>query len=613
VDLSGIATDITIENPDGKKIIFANGKNVNVTQDTSVADTIKFVVGTVENPTFNESVTVAPASANATVIDGNGITVGTSSFNSSMLTIGTSSLTTDTLAVGGRNYITSAGINANAQKITGVADGSTAYDAVNYGQFSKAYTDAAYAGNTLTLTRADGTTTDLTIAGGSGGGAWTAMVGGKSISVNSDKPTLTFENGGGITLEADEMSNSIKISATGAGGAISAGGTKPEGATDAKANPDGTAVASGYSSEANGKGSVATGYLSAVSPESGAGIAIGRGATVGYEGGSIAEDQAKDTKAVSGIAIGLNSHVEGKNSIAIGVGHVVTGNASGAFGDPTYIDADNAYAIGNQNNISATATGSFIMGNNSTVTGEETFVIGSGVTTSAKNSVILGSGSTAYEDNVVSVGAKGKERKITNVAPGEISATSTDAVNGSQLYEAMQGSDPAIRQELNAVANEVKEVGAISAALAGLHYVEPSGEEGDKFVGAVAYGNYRGESAAAIGVAFKPNPNFMLSASTSVGNSQNAYNAGVSFKFGKGETAVTRAALQKQVKFVNEENRVLKAQIVNLSTENANILADNIAQNEKLKLQDEAIEALKKENAEIKTMLNKVLKQIKKK
>ena len=72
----------------------------------------------------------------------------------------------------------------------------------------------------------------------------------------------------------------------------------------------------------------------------------------------------------------------------------------------------------------------------------------------------------------------------------------------------------------------------------------------------MAYGGYRGANAEAIGVAYKPSPNMMLSASTSISNgndSQNAYNVGFSLKFGKGETAKTKAELQKQVKYLNDK------------------------------------------------------------
>ena len=288
---------------------------------------------------------------------------------------------------------------------------------------------------------------------------------------------------------------------------------------------------------AQAAGSISEAYNSGVSANSTAGIAIGYGATVGFENGEITTDPTKDTTAENSIAIGRGSTVTGKNSIAIGTGHTVSGNNSGAFGDPTIINGDNSYAVGNNN----------------TVTTNDTFVLGNNVTKTANNSVILGNGSEATEENTVSVGSAANQRRIVNVADG---TAPMDAVNRRQL--------DVVRNELGSVSNEVREVGAISAALAGLHFAEPSGEAGDKLVGAVAYGGYRGTGAEAVGLAYKPSPNMMLSASTSISNgndSQNAYNVGFSLKFGKGETAVTRAELQKQVKYVSEENKALKDKV----------------------------------------------------
>ncbi|EHI76824.1 hemagglutinin, partial [Fusobacterium sp. oral taxon 370 str. F0437] len=99
--------------------------------------------------------------------------------------------------------------------------------------------------------------------------------------------------------------------------------------------------------------------------------------------------------------------------------------------------------------------------------------IGSGI----NNSVGLGNGSTVSSSNEVSVGSATLKRKITNVADGEVSATSTDAVNGRQLYKAMQNSSSTgienLRNEVNEkidnVKDEVNHVGSLSAALAGLH------------------------------------------------------------------------------------------------------------------------------------------------
>ena len=343
---------------------------------------------------------------------------------------------------------------------------------------------------------------------------------------------------------------------------------------------------------------------------------------------------AAQATAAGATAVGWGNVAGGERSTAVGYGNEVTGARSGAFGDPNNVTGSGSYAIGNDN----------------TIANNNTFVLGSGVTTTQDNSVILGSGSTdrAAEGGaagVVSVGSEAELRqlinlaagtqdtdavnvkqlndaiekgistrgvtytdnnknlirlgsettgapaKISNLAAGEVSPTSTDAVNGAQLYQT--------NLAISANSQEIKEVGAISAALAGLHYAEPTGEEGDKFSAAAAYGGYRGESAAAVGVAFKPTPNFMLSASTSVGNTQNAYNAGISFKFGKGETAVTRAALQKQVQFVSDKNTALEEKNNSLAAENAaqnthiaKLESDKLVQNERLDAQSKLIQIL---------------------
>ncbi|MDO4952938.1 MAG: YadA-like family protein [Synergistaceae bacterium] len=229
--------------------------------------------------------------------------------------------------------------------------------------------------------------------------------------------------------------------------------------------------------------------------------------------------------------------VEGASAIT---GEVLAEKAS--FGESAALLASGKIMSGNMNSY----------GVNNIIAADNTAVFGSNAVAQHKNSVVLGNGSvdrapTGGAYGVVSVGNVGMERQIINVANGEISATSTDAVNGRQLYGLQE---------------EARSIGAISAALAGLHFIEPSGEEGDKIVGAVAYGGYRGANAEAIGLAYKPNSDMMFSASTSISNgndSQNAYNLGFSFKFGKGKTAKTRAELQKQVKYLNGKIETLES------------------------------------------------------
>ena len=121
------------------------------------------------------------------------------------------------------------------------------------------------------------------------------------------------------------------------------------------------------------------------------------------------------------LAYGTNALVTGKNAIGIGTEELVTGEDSIGIGRKNVVSGTQSVAIGTEN----------------TVTGNNTFVLGSNIFTKAQNAVVLGAGSTG-EDNTVSVGSAGKERRIINVAKGDVSKTSTDAINGSQLYELAQ-------------------------------------------------------------------------------------------------------------------------------------------------------------------------------
>ena len=201
------------------------------------------------------------------------------------------------------------------------------------------------------------------------------------------------------------------------------------------------------------------------------GVAIGNGA------------QALNKRTV---AIGAGAKAEGEQSISIGTGNEVKGNKSSAIGDPSYIDttATGTHVQGNDNgtatnpikasestfmgntNLAGTAgtTGIHVVGNSNTVDSSNVMVMGNGVTvgTGLDGAVVLGHASSAdqyaaatdstingvtfeaagYAGNtglnkgsIVSVGATGTERQIKNVAAGAVTATSTDAVNGSQLYK----------------------------------------------------------------------------------------------------------------------------------------------------------------------------------
>ena len=165
------------------------------------------------------------------------------------------------------------------------------------------------------------------------------------------------------------------------------------------------------------------------------------------------------------VSIGLNANASGTQSIAIGTGNLVSGTNSGAIGDPNTVTGNESY----------------VLGNNNTVNANNAFVVGNGVTIAAGNdgSVALGNGTTVAAPNtgaksinggtiaataptaVVSVGSVGGERQLTNVAAGVVSASSTDAINGSQLF---------------AVGSALNNQGAgLAAALGGGAAVAPNG------------------------------------------------------------------------------------------------------------------------------------------
>jgi len=162
---------------------------------------------------------------------------------------------------------------------------------------------------------------------------------------------------------------------------------------------------------------------------------------------------SSQANGVSSVALGDRSEVSGKESIAIGKGNMVSGTNSIAIGTGHTIIGDNSGAFGDPNNI--TGSGSYVIGNNNNVANNNTFVLGNGVETTQDNSVVLGNLSTdraatmetgvtisgtpynyagSAPVGVTSVGFVGGERQVINVAAGAVNATSTDAINGSQLY-----------------------------------------------------------------------------------------------------------------------------------------------------------------------------------
>ena len=215
-------------------------------------------------------------------------------------------------------------------------------------------------------------------------------------------------------------------------------------------------------------------------------VVVGNDSTITNADESIAIGKKASVEAANSIAIGSGAKASGEKSISIGTGNEVKGNKSSAIGDPSYIDttATGTHVQGNDNgtatnpikasestfmgntNLAGTAgtTGIHVVGNSNSVDSSNVMVMGNNVTvgTGLDGAVVLGHASSAdqyaaatdstingvtfeaagYAGNtglnngsIVSVGATGTERQIKNVAAGAVTATSTDAINGSQLYK----------------------------------------------------------------------------------------------------------------------------------------------------------------------------------
>ena len=147
--------------------------------------------------------------------------------------------------------------------------------------------------------------------------------------------------------------------------------------------------------------------------------------------------------------------------------------------------------------------------------------------------------------SVTNNGINAGDKKVTNVADGEISATSKDAVNGSQLHETnINVANNSMR--INKLGDRVNKVGAGAAALAALHPMDFDPD--DKWSFAAGYGNYAGENAAAIGAYYRPDEKVMFSVGGTVGNGENMVNAGISFALDRtNHVSNSRTALAREV------------------------------------------------------------------
>ena len=244
----------------------------------------------------------------------------------------------------------------------------------------------------------------------------------------------------------------------------------------------------------------------------------------------------------------------------------VTAGDNIAVTESTNKDGGKEYkvALDKDINLDSVTTGQIVMNNDGLKVGKDVSVTATAVT----------AGKTSISDEGVKVGDKtyisdkglnANDQKVTNVAAGKLSATSKDAVNGSQLYETNQAiannatNISSLSHSISNLDNRVNKVGAGAAALAALHPLDFDPDA--KWDFAAGYGNYRGANAAAVGAYYRPNEDTMFSVGGTFGNGENMVNVGVSFKLGSGSSHVStsRVAMAKEIKELRGELEAMKS------------------------------------------------------
>lgn len=364
---------------------------------------------------------------------------------------------------------------------------------------------------------------------------------------------------------------------------------------------------------------------------------------------SIASGANTVVNATNSVALGRDNKITGNDTIVIGGGNgTVAGGQSTAIGYNNYIGAHQEQTVIGANSV-VDNQGSIVIGTHSVTRGIDAVTIGNNASAPVQNSVAIGTNSQTYApvgfgqmqingvthvfageqpNSSVSFGSKQSDtysnihnynRQLQNVSAGRIEADSLDAVNGSQLYAAIDEinslggttseharqinrntnsigtinssinridigvstntkditdlkkkidtNTTVIRNELNNKINtterRINKLGASSAALAGLHPLDFN--KNDKMSFALSYGRYKSQNAVALGAFYRPNEKTMFGAGVSLG-SETQITINAAFRVGKSYDYVPEAKtdnsrisqLEKLVQSLTEEVATLK-------------------------------------------------------
>ena len=560
---NGTGGNTTVINGDSITQTAGTQTNTSTAAGNTVADGAKSTATTAAGTTITDGTKTNTATADSTVIDdGNG--------NNTALTKDGVTITT----AGKDNVsLTGNGLDNGNNKIVNVADGTNDTDAVNVRQL-EAKTKAS--------------TTELTANGGESAGSTTGNIvltkttaaDGHIIYDNklNDKVTLGTDptkavtvDGTNGTIKAGKDGNAVAINGT--DGTIKAGDGTNAVAIDGKNG----SVKAGDKIALDGKDGKATigtvgidgkdGVISGLAnktwdPNN---ITPGRAAT---------EDQVKSAVADAGWDAAVGTEGSGVNSTPNATAEKVKPNETLTFkaGNNMVVSQNGksiSYAVNPELKDMKSATFKDADGNTTVTNGN-----GMTITPGSANPNNPNAGAVSLTKD----GLNNGNNQLKGIAPG---TDDTDAVNVGQL----KASNAKIGDAIGQVAGEVQRVGAHAAAMAALKPIQYDPLEPTQVMAGV--GNYRGETAAALGLAYYTNENTMFNVGVSVGGNHNMVNAGVTHKFGssaerkdipdryKGGPISSIYVMQDEVSALKAQNSEMQAMLDKQSSENAAIIAEN--------------------------------------
>ena len=442
--------------------------------------------------------------------------------------------TATSIAVGQGNTITSANGSSSAYGNQNTIDGNQANAFGDGNTVKGAFAQAFGDSNVINGTNAIGYGYNNTVAG------TTTNYRDRTFDNEPDSATLQTGSWNSNSVAIGSKNTALGSSALAVG-------------NEAKAKMSET-IAIGHEAQADKTWGIAIGTRATASDVRS--LALGHQAkSTGYKANAIGADATANGNHAN--AIGSSATATGDHAQAFGAGAQATGVRTNVFGSDAAATADYSIAIGNKAN--ASTANSIALGADSTTRSA----------TSVTSATIAGHtyGGFAGTSPVgsVSVGKAGQERQIHNVAAGKISADSTDAVNGSQLYSvandlqtqinnttpgAINNNITNLNNRVGNVEKRVNKVGAGSAALAALHPLDFNPD--DKWTIAAGYGHYHNANSAALGAFYRPNEDTMFSVGGTVGTGETQLNAGVSLRLGKrSPESRSRVAMGREIAELN--------------------------------------------------------------